>query len=140
MIALLGLFTISSSGFIIEKYFCDACDSEHQDVIILDVKKTQSHHHDCSSCVIHMGDCKCSSHDFQEKETDFILLDNLYFGNYKVQTEPSEIKLLTSVFAGLTSGISFLQNNLPDLQSLPPPLAHKQKPYSKNILFSVFIL
>lgn len=141
MIVLLGIFVLSSSGFIIERYFCDTCESEHQDVIILDVNTNlKSDHHNCTKCSVDTNQCNCTHHDVTEKETDFFFLENLFTGHNKIKTEPTEISLFPSFFAEFFAGIVHFQNRPTYLLSLPPPYLFEIQQGSKNILFSVFIL
>lgn len=134
-------FTLSSTGFIIQKQFCHTCDFEYKDVFILDIKESSHTHHDCNVCIIAHGQCSCSSSgDVDTKETDFFLLELLFSNDKRQEIKPIINELNFQNFVTLSTKIVFVNNGDIFLFSLPPPQLKNIVTKSLNVLYSVFIL
>lgn len=140
---MLVVFYVSSSGFIIEKYFCSSCSYEHKDLVIIDVFERSTPKHECTLCVANHGSCSCDQkHDFSSTESKYFYLDLLYKSNNKNIELFNLVSSLYQSFFVSTNIFNRLICNI-DLLSLPPPYKDTL-PQSKlvpiTILFSVFIL
>jgi hypothetical protein len=139
VILLMLVFTVSSSGFIIEKYFCSSCNSEHNELVILDIINT--HHHDCNVCLAEKGECTCNSkQDIDSKEYQYFNLDVLFVSINKIDINPILINLFSQIFITDIYTVDFYNLFIAEYQSLPPPVSLLFSSFSLNILYSVFIL
>ncbi len=140
IIIMLPVFLLSSTGFIIQKYFCNTCNFEYKELVILEIKESSHIHHDCNVCIIEHGACSCSiNHDNEPPQIDYFSLENLFSSVKNYEESAGSIKIVTK-FALLDffKTLSRFDKKI-ELKSLPPPeikLPHK----SFNILFSVFLL
>ncbi len=138
---LLAVFTLSSTGFILQKYFCHTCDFEHKDLVILDIKENSHKHHECNICLIETESCSCTaSDDMENKETDYFSIENLFFSEKKHEIKPLIIEVLTQNFIYNNLTISIISDKIINYSGLSPPFKKKLNKHTLNILFSVFIL
>lgn len=139
MIILLGVFTISSSGFFIAEYFCNTCNFEHTELALLDINKSHEHT-DCTICEHDTGKCLCTTHDFDEKNVDFFSLDNLFFSSQKNLVHDVNELFVNNIILLKSFASVFLQADINIYQNLPPPFDDKIPTPDFSVLFSVFIL
>lgn len=138
---LMLVFLLSSTGFIIEKYFCNTCNFEHKDLVLLDLKERKQTLHECNVCIVEHGNCTCNNHhDFDNKQIDYFLLDILFADYKKIDTKPVIINLFSSYsFYSNLSILKRISNELFEF-SLPPPYINNVPKIPFSILFSVLIL
>lgn len=141
-VLLLGVFALASSGFIIGKYFCSGCNSEHQELIFIDIKDSSQKNHDCKICLSDNGICSCSStQGLGSTEYNYFYLDNLYFSSPKTEFKNLNADSFSFLNVFKISIESLKIKSIHDFLNLPPPFRHKfYKSASIQIMYSVFIL
>jgi hypothetical protein len=141
VILVLPIFLLSSTGFIIQKYFCHSCNFEYRDLVLIEIQEDAHLHHDCNICLIEHGSCSCSSEQHSNSaEFDYFSLDKLFHSIKK-----SDILLVPKIidiqfFIADFFNSVYSKHKKTDIRSLPPPDILYSKNNSFTILFSIFLL
>lgn len=71
---------LTSSGFIIEQYFCSGCHQEHNEVAFFEFGEISHEHQACQNCTQHSETCTCQQDDhLKNTKISYFSLDQLFF-------------------------------------------------------------
>ena len=115
---------LSSNGFIMERYLCLNCNSEHREAALFEFGELKHRHNPCSECANngHLCDCCNNEAEHQENsEVEYVTLDMLF-----VKKNNTSAKYLIPQVNIRYFGFDILFNTQPDI--------------NKNILITLFRL
>lgn len=86
---------VSSNGFFVEQYLCNACNEEHSEITFFEFGEYSHNHKYCTACDHSHSNCLCSHSDeghLEHAKVSFYSFDKLFF-EYELVKIP-QIKFL----------------------------------------------
>ena len=136
-----------ANGFILERYFCSGCYTEHKEVALFEFGKLKHDHQPCSECIINGYFCDCCNNEHEHHDNsnvEYVTLDFLFVKSAELKIS-NQINIITKYFNTLKyyNNLNISQNIFTALFRLYkiPPLINQFKS-SKNYcsMLSVFRL
>ena len=110
---LTAIILFSNNGFILERYLCLGCKSEHKEIVLFEFGELKHQHNPCEECSSQGHECDCCNNISEHKantDVEYIYLDLLFFNDNDTNAKYLIPQIIIKNF-GFDNHSNFLQDN-----------------------------